>query len=119
VFKDQPIPKQYQDAFQEFESQKAQIAGLTPSNWRKTAELLEALKITELTRQTPAEALYDTLVRFDNTGTRHLPNAYAWTRRRASDGDLVSVGAFLFGGLYVLRWSPRGAVGGMGVVLSR
>jgi hypothetical protein len=120
VFKDQPISEQYQVAFQEFESQKAQIVGLISSNDRqKAAELLEALKITELTHQTPAEALYDTLVRYETANVCHFQNKIAWTRRRSSDGRLVGVGGFGADGLRVGGSDPDFSNPVLGVALSR
>ena len=65
--------------------------------WQKYAQELGDLKINQLTRQTPSEVLYDLLMYFNVNG-RLLENKYTWTNRRASDGDLVSVGGFVADG---------------------
>ncbi len=89
VFKDRPLPEAYRTAIDEFQKARGGIAETLSSDWRKAAEMLEGLQITELTRQTPAEALYDLAAYFQTTGERLLPNVYTWTKRRRSGGRLV------------------------------
>jgi len=110
VFKDVEIPAEYADAMNEFESEKAEIAAIVSSSveseWRKAAQMLEELKINRLTRRSPAEALYDLVVYFQNNGERLLPDTYSWTNRRNSSGSLVYVGYFESDGVVVSGDSP-------------
>ena len=110
VFKDVEIPAEYADAMNEFESEKAGIAAIVSSSveseWRKAAQMLEELKINRLTRRSPAEALYDLVVYFQNNGERLLPDTYSWTNRRNSSGSLVYVGYFESDGVVVSGDSP-------------
>ena len=68
--------------------------------------MLEELKINRLTRRSPAEALYDLVVYFQNNGERLLPDTYSWTNRRNSSGSLVYVGYFESDGVVVSGDSP-------------
>jgi hypothetical protein len=88
------LPAEYREAIKEFEAQEKEIAKLMDSDWQKAAEKLADLKINQLTRQTPVEALYDTLAYFQNTGQRLNEKMYAWTSRRSSGGGIVGVGDF-------------------------
>jgi len=108
VFRDaDSVPVEYQEAVDEFESYfannfqgktDAEISTLLGGGvWQKYAQELGDLKINQLTRQTPSEVLYDLLMYFNVNG-RLLENKYTWTNRRASDGDLVSVGGFVADG---------------------
>ncbi|MDO8482775.1 MAG: AAA family ATPase [bacterium] len=129
VFKDTAnVPQEYQDAIEEFEryykqkfqgkndSEIQQLLG--SSDWAKYAQELGDLKINQLTRQTPGEALYDILMYFETNG-RLLENHYTWTNRRSSGGRLVDVGHFGAGGADVSRWSPGSSDGARGVSFSR
>ena len=119
VFKGKTIPADFQSAIAEFEKAKGEIAKLINDDWKKAAEKLEGLAITKLTRQTPAEALYDIFVYFQNKGERLLENMYTWTSRRASDGELVDVGYFDAGGADVSSRTPDYSDGALGVAFSR
>ncbi len=72
--------------------------------------MLEGLQITELTRQTPAEALYDLVAYYQTMGERLLPNVYTWTKRRSSEGGLVDVGCFESDGVDVDASPPGTSV---------
>lgn len=113
------IPEEYRDAVKEFESQEKEIGKLIDSDWKKAAEKLADLKINQLTRQTPAEALYDTLVYFQNTGRRLNEKMYTWTKRRSSDGRFVHVGRFDSGGADAYGGRPGHSGDGLGVSFSR
>ncbi len=115
----QEIPEPYKSAIAEFESKKADLTRRISSDWEKVAEEFEALQISVLTRQTPAEAIYDTLIRFNTTNARHLLSHYAWTRRRSSGGFLVGVGRADADGADVGRWHPEDGDSGWGVVFVR
>jgi len=119
VFAGKPLPKEYQDAIDEFESQKTEIAGLLGSDWQSASEKLAKLSITGLTRQSPVEAIYDLATHFQNTEERLLPDAYSWTSKRDSDGDLVVVGYFKSDGVNVSYDSPGYRNGNLGVSFSR
>jgi len=113
------MPKIYKEAIEEFEKAKAEIKKLIDDDWQKAAEKLEGLAITKFTRQTPAEALYDILVYFQNKGERLMENMYTWTSRRDSDGRLVAVGRFDSGGVHVDSGGPGYSSGYLGVSFSR
>ena len=111
VFKNEALPQEYKDAIDEFEQyytnnfqgktnpEIQQLLGGT--NWPKYTQELGNLKINQLTRQNPEEALYDSLMYFQQTGKRLLEKHYTWTKRRSSDGSLVSVGSFVADGAHV------------------
>ena len=119
VFKGKEVPTEFQNAIAEFEKAKGEIAKLMNDDWKKAVEKLEGLAITKLTRQTPAEALYDIFVYFQNKGERLLENMYTWTSRRAADGELVDVGRFDSDGARVDGNTPDGSGGFLGVAFSR
>ncbi|PIZ01062.1 hypothetical protein COY62_00410, partial [bacterium (Candidatus Howlettbacteria) CG_4_10_14_0_8_um_filter_40_9] len=66
VFKDKSLPKEYQEAIDEFESQKAEIEGLISGDWQAASDKLSKLAITKITRQSPVEAIYDMVTHFQN-----------------------------------------------------
>ncbi len=70
-------------------------------------------------RREAIEAVWDTILYYAATGKRLLQNTYDWTSSRASDGDLVSVGAFDSNGLDVGSWSPEDSGSDVGVCPSR
>ena len=119
AFKGGSLPSQYQDAIREYDGQKEAIATLLSSNWQEAAKRLAALKLNQMTRQTPAESLYDFLVYFQNKDQRLLENMYAWTSGLTSDGNLVYLGSFDSGGANVDVWGPDYSDSSIGVVLSR
>lgn len=119
VFKGKEIPDEYQEAIKEFEKEKDGIGKIISSEWQKAAEKLSNLKISQLTRQNPAEVLYDIAIYFQNKGERILENKYSWTSSRASDGRLVRVGAFDADGVGVVRWLPGLSDDSFGVAFSR
>ncbi|RJP47121.1 MAG: hypothetical protein C4584_00770 [Armatimonadetes bacterium] len=121
VFRGGVLPKEYQEAIAEFESQKKAISDIIAddSKWRDAADKLAALKLNKITRQTPVEALYDVLVYSQNHDQRLLEGRYTWTLRQSSHGYLVNVGRFGSSGMVVSRWAPGYSGGGLGVCLSR
>jgi hypothetical protein len=119
AFRGRELPQRYLDAIAQFEAAKPSIAPIISSDWQKAAQMLEALDITSLTRQSPAEAAYDAMVTFDRTGVRHLPGIYTWTSRRSAGGFLVCVGHFDSAGLDVDRRAPVSAGGGLGAAFAR
>ncbi len=122
VFKDidlDKVPPEYTEAMDEFEAQKAEIAGLITSNWQEAARRLSELKINKLTRQSPVDALYDFLMYLQNNNSRLMESKYTWTYRRASAGGLVSFGTSDAGDARVYGWAPGYAHGDLGVAFSR
>ena len=128
VFKDKTVSQEYEDAISEFEDYYQQnFAGknndqirelLGGDNWQKYAQELADLKINQLTRQSPTEALYDILMYFGKN-SRILENKYTWTKRRSSYGGLVGVGKFDAGGADVSYWRPGLSYVDLGVSFSR
>ena len=108
VFKGGALTKEYQDAIKEFAEQKGKISKLMKDDWQEAAKILEELKITKITRQSPVEFMYDILVYFKNNKQRLYENMYAWTARRASDGELVDVGAFDSDGVMPVKIGGNG-----------
>ena len=119
VFRGQKMPNEYQEAIEEFEKQSKDLKELTDKDWQKAAERFEQLKLTQLTRQTPVEAIYDlALVRGAND-EQLLENIYTWTSRRYSDVGLVNVGSFDPRGVYVDGDRPDDRGDDLGVSFSR
>jgi len=126
VFKGKTLPAEYAEAIAEFNGfMKAnpdfadKVTSGDDSIWKPAAAQLESFKITELTRQSPAEALYDIAAYFQTNDERLLENMYTWTKRRVSDGGLVGVGPFDALGASVLRLRPGPRGGFLGVSFSR
>ena len=123
VFKDVEIPAEYADAMNEFESEKAGIAaivsGFDESEWEKAAQMLEELKINQLTRRSPAETLYDLMVCYQQTGEKQLPKMYDWTSHRHFDGNLIYVGNFKSDGVSVDGLGPGWSDSSLSVSFSR
>lgn len=119
LFKGKPVPPQYQEALDEFKKQRKEIERLMDSNWQEAAKRLESLKLNQLLRHSPSEALYDFLQTYCSTQERTLENDWTWTNKRSSDGRLVRFGGCDSGGAYVDRDPPGRSHGGLGVALSR
>lgn len=119
VFKDVAMPQEYADAIAEFEAQKAEIGSLMLTDWKEAGDRLFQLKLNQLTRQTPVEALYDIDVRLLNNGDRLLERSYTWTNRRYSDGRFVLVGSADAGGVHVGAYEPDHPHASLGVSFSR
>lgn len=129
VYKQETIPESYQEALDEFQhyhdqnfkgKKKEEIkALLSKSGWKKYAAELGDLKINQLFRQSPVEALYDLLVYFEHTGKRMLELEHTWTSRRSADGHLVYVGFFVAYGAGVYGWRPDYVGDDLGVSFSR
>lgn len=120
VFQGEVMPELYQEAIREFKAQRATIEPLIDSDWQSAAQMLVDLKLSQLTRQKPAEALYDVLVALQAGGERLLEDMYTFTSRRESvGGRLVSFGSFGDEGALVGGWRPDGSGSLVGVVFSR
>ncbi|MDO8507932.1 MAG: hypothetical protein Q7S53_05220 [bacterium] len=120
VFLNRSVPVEYQAAIDEFESQKSSIASLAEGDWQAAAKKLEDLSISQLTRQTPVEVLYDVIAVYQNIDERLLLDKYTWTSRRDSSGGIVTVGTFNAEGLYIGSDRPGYQYGStLGVSFSR
>src|SRR3989338_4587021 len=128
VFKDMEIPEEYEEAFQEWEQVKQTDKNIqellrNPDNpkydWQQAAKELAELKITQLTRQSIQETIYDLALYYDKNGKCLLPNVYTWSNSRSTDGRLVHLGDFGARGVHGGRWTPDDRHGSLGVLLSR
>lgn len=123
LFQGGQMPPDVKEALQDFEREKTEIKELMGRDWKAAADRLSALKINQLFRSTPAEALSDILVTFQNSAPgsrkRLLESKYTWTATQSSDGRLVNVGIFAAGGANVNIGLPDRSHGSLGVVLSR
>ena len=112
------MPSDYEDAISEFEKQKEDIGKILTSDWREAAKRLSVLKVNQLARHNPAQALYDDMIYFQNTGNRLLVNFYTWTNTRSSGGSLVGVGDSGADGVRVYSWEPVHSSPYIGVYVS-
>jgi len=119
VFKDAPLPPEWEEALNEFIGERGKIEPLMGDDWAEAARQLSALKLNQLGRHTPVEALYDLMIRFQNSEDRLLEGMYTWTSRLTSDGGLVNLGDFDAGGVCVNGVGPGRSYSALGVSLSR
>jgi len=119
AFKDLELPDEYTEAIAEFESKKKKLAELIDSDWQEAAKQLVELKITQLTRQTVPEAVYDVAMYYDKNNKRLLADKSAWLASLDSNGFIVMLGKFRWRGMDGHRWVPRDRTYGLGVSLSR
>ena len=120
AFKDMEMPEEYEEAIKEFEANKGRLTKLMSENWQQAAKELAELKITQLTRQSIQETIYDLALYYDTNGKRLLPNAYTWSNSRSTDGGLVDLGLFgKWGVVGGSRRAPDYRGGALGVLLSR
>jgi len=119
VFKDMDVPEEYTKAIAEFESKKAKLAELINEDWKKAAKELTELKISQMTRQTFPETIYDLAVYYDVNNERLLSDKRTWSTSLDPGGYVVSLGYFGAGGVDGDGWSPDGRGGYLGVSLSR
>lgn len=123
VFAGREMPPEYQAAIAEFESQKEELRPLAESSdetkWKPAAERFANLQITQLTRQSRDEVLYDLEVYRQAKNEYLLPDKWTWTSSRASDGSLVRVGPFDAYGADVLGSGPGASPSRLGVSFSR
>jgi len=119
VFKDMDIPEEYTKAIAEFESKKAKLAELISEDWKKAAKELTDLKISQMTRQTFPETIYDLAVYYDVNNERLLSDKRTWSASLLPDGNVVGLGHFGAGGVRGSGWDPGDRYGNLGVSLSR
>ena len=120
TYKDRPLPQEYADAFSEYATKKDQIQTLmTGDKWKDASKMLSELKITQLLRETPVEAILRLVLNSYAKDHKPLPSTYTWTSRRASGGNLVLVGSIDYDGAIVYNFDPSYTNGILGVCLSR
>ena len=119
VFENHPLPQEYEDAIAEFETEKAGIAAIIDSDWKKAGEMLLKLKITTLLKESAPDLLYRLILEDNSNNQKLLGAIYSWTKSRSSDGHLVSVGGFNAEGAYVDRDVAGYRYDYLGSVLSR
>src|SRR3989338_7180576 len=119
VFRDIEWPEEYEEAIREFEANKDRLTKLMSENWQQAAKELSELKISQLTRQSIQETIYDLALYYDKNGKRLLPNVYTWSNSRSSGGYLVVLGDFGARGVRGHGWTPDNRYGDLGVLLSR
>jgi len=120
AFKGMDVPEEYAEAIAEFESQKDRLVKLVvDADWQKAAKELAGLKITQMTRGTFAETIYDFAAYHDVNNKRLLPYKYTWSASLRPDGYLVNLGYFGVYGMSGYRLEPGTRRGDLGVYLSR
>lgn len=123
VFQAGELPKEYQQAIAEFEEQNEELRQLIKNTdaatWRFTAQRLANLKITQLTRPSSDEILYDMEVYKKINNQYLLSNKYIWTSS-ASGSCLEAVGYVDGYGARINRWRlPAVSSVDLGVCFSR
>src|SRR3989338_4301746 len=118
AFKDIEMPEEYEEAIREFEVNKDRLTKLMGENWQQAAKELAELKITQITRQSIQETIYDLALYYDKNGKRLLLNVYTWSNSRSTDGRLVDLGDFGARGVLDFGWTPAYRYGDLGVLLS-
>ena len=120
VYKDIEMPEEYREAIDELDSKKDKLQKLLKTGDKSKYEPeISKLKLNKLTRQSPAEVLYDILIYFQNNDERLLEGKFAWTHTAGSDGDRVIVGDFGSGGADVGGDSDDSSSSDLGAVFSR
>jgi hypothetical protein len=120
IFAGTVLPADYASAIAEFEAKKAEITKLMVSDkdWPQASAIIQDLSLCKLTRAVPAELIQTIETHHQNTGEYLLPDVYARTPRRRTDGGLVSVGRVRADGVYVHRYHPGPRGSDLGVALS-
>ena len=119
VFKNQTLPREYEEALDEFESAKSDIETTMKKDWKKAADALEKLKISNLTRESFADLFYRMSIVEKNSAEKIHPSEWSWTLSRSSDGNFVNAGSFDDDGVKVNRHVPKCTGGNLGSVFSR
>lgn len=125
LFKGESLPREYEEAVREYEAAKSDIAELMESDWQAAAKKLSKLRLNQLLRATPVDALFDFIqtlrARGDKKRTkkRILKDKWAWTNGVSSGGSLVSLGRCASGGARVSYAEPNCWYDDLGVSLSR
>lgn len=104
VFKGMPLPREYQEAIDQFNDQKnillRLINNLGGPELQKAGQMMVDLKINQLFRQSVAEVIYDCFIYFRNTGKRLYIKDLVWTNTLVCDSTMP---------VYAGRFDDRGA----------
>ena len=119
VFAGMEMPKIVMEAIEEFRSQKKELAKLLDKDWQEVAKRLVALKINQLFRESPVEALWSLSLYERVNHERLLHGVYTWTNELSSGGYVVSVGCFGVRGVSVDYGAPGYSYGSLGFCFSR
>ncbi|MFA5022717.1 MAG: hypothetical protein WC385_01315 [Candidatus Paceibacterota bacterium] len=118
VFAGQSLPKALAEAVTELNDCEASLSKLVEEDWQKGAEQLADLAINQRCRQTPAQTLWSIALYKRVNGEYVLPNVWAWTNQRSSNGNLVLVGEAGADGVIVAPGAPWGSGDGLGAQFS-
>lgn len=101
IFRESEVPEEYQEAIEEFESEKDNLKKMMTHDWEaamekarhpgdllapdmfEAIEKLNGLKISQLARPTPVEVLYDSVVYSCDTGRLLYEKDFIWTSRKS------------------------------------
>ncbi len=101
IFKDGEIPEEYQEAIEEFEDKKDGLKKMLVHDWEgvlekarhpgetlapdmfEAVEKLSDLKINQLTRPTPVEVFYDSVVYYQGAGQPLYEKEFVWTSAKS------------------------------------
>ena len=119
VYAEQPLPKLYADAVEEFERREEALAELIDKNWKKGVKEVASLAANQLFRETPDLVLWDVVLHHKVNGGYVLPDTWTWTNKRSSGDDLVRVGLAGPHGVGVDFNDPRRSYSYLGVRFSR
>ncbi len=126
VFKNKPVPAVYAEAIREFNSYlkaypdfAAQVVNNEPSDWKEISAKLVSFKINQLTRQSPAEVLYDFIVYYQVNSERLFENVYIWTNNSSPDGNITRIGDADINGVGINKSRPSRHHDATGVSFSR
>ena len=119
VFAEMEMPKAVAEAIKEFCDQKEELEKLLSKDWKETAKRSVSLKINQLFRQSPAEALWSLALYERANRERLLQGRYNWTNQLSSRGYVVPVGSFDGLGVDVSNPDPRDSRGYLGFCFSR
>lgn len=124
VFLGQELPSQYQRAVDELLGKKEMLKKLIElGEIDHYAEEFKNLTLHLLTRQSPVESLYDTLVYFQNNQERLLDGAFAWTNYQVFNDYYVYLGNFSEYGITInkakINYSSNTPPYEIGVIFSR
>jgi len=119
VFKGMEIPEKYAKAMAEFESRKEKLTKLMNDDWQEAVKQLSTLDITQMTRQTIQETIYDLTMYYDTNNKHLLTDKYTWSASVSPGGYLVSLGRCDDRGVHGLGWRPDDRDDDIGVSFSR
>ena len=114
------LPDIDREAIAEFQSQKKELVKLLNSDWQEVARRPVGLRVNQLYRESPAEALWS-LTLYEGVNHERLlsSGSWSWTNELSSSGGIVGVGGFGEDGVGVYGDDPGYSYGSRGVRFSR